>query len=421
VRSISYGISETVNESTRVVREVSERHPLQKGLQIAFGAVAMKRTAFAFGSLLSSVLLAQKSSLQAPITDKDIIELVQHGATQEEVLRVIATAPRVDFYLVPAQERVLLNAGVSEETLMAMAAREEATPVQVIDSKGRAVISQPGYGSIVATPVASSAVSANSNRVATTAPPTPMPVVPVTTTTVAVPLTPAKPPAVSNAWIARPIPGVLFADQQVDSLIRQALSSRRALGLRLNDVQENLFSRLACETCSQSGYTITVYTPEDWIQLAARQARREMLPFSASDVAPITRLPLLHVNALPSVPDYLNANGFAGASSVHRVVLTDTAGRVTIQPVDLAHSEIETNSALRSASFGTAVAAFRMTDVDSLRALDPKGEFFIVVVGDKQNKYFKVKRKHFQALFGTKTFQPTTTASAAPQPTALVP
>jgi predicted nucleic-acid-binding Zn-ribbon protein len=221
----------------------------------------------------------------------------------------------------------------------------------------------------------------------------------------------------SNAAMARPIPGVLFSDQGVDSLIRQALSSRRTIGLRLNDIQENIFSNLACKTCGQSGYTITVYTPEEWIQLAARQARKEMLPFSASDVSPVTRLPLLHVNALPSIPDYLTGTGFAGASSVHRVVLTDTSGRVTVQPIDLSRSEVETNSAYRSATFGTAVAAFRMADVDSLRRSDPKGEFFIVVVGDKQNKYFKVKTKHFQALFGTNAFVPTAMASAATLPT----
>jgi hypothetical protein len=60
---------------------------------------------------------------------------------------------------------------------------------------------------------------------------------------------------------------------------------------------------------------------------------------------------------------------------------------------------IETNSAFRSATFGTASASFRMSDVSTLQSADTRQEFFIVVVGDRQNKYFKVKSKHLKALF----------------------
>ena len=43
---------------------------------------------------------------------------------------------------------------------------------------------------------------------------------------------------------------------------------------------------------------------------------------------------------------------------------------------------------------------FSLEDVERLRSEDPKREFFIVVVGDIQNKYFKVKTKFFNQLFG---------------------
>jgi hypothetical protein len=153
---------------------------------------------------------------------------------------------------------------------------------------------------------------------------------------------------------------------------------------------------MLCKTCGASGYTTTIYTPQQWIANAAQYARREMMPFSRADVTDDMRQPLLHVLALPSTPDYLNATGFSVSSSVHRIVLSDTARQITIQPLEVAHGKRETNSALRSATFGTAAATFLMADVEHLRAIDPKGEFFVVVVGDNQNKFFKVKSKfHF--------------------------
>src|ERR1700687_2291117 len=46
-----------------------------------------------------------------------------------------------------------------------------------------------------------------------------------------------------------------------------------------------------------------------------------------------------------------------------------------------------------------ASAEFSLSDVARLRDSDPKGEFFIVVVGDNQNKFFKVKSRDFKTLF----------------------
>src|SRR5207253_426236 len=63
-------------------------------------------------------------------------------------------------------------------------------------------------------------------------------------------------------------------------------------------------------------------------------------------------------------------------------------------------STLESNSALRSFTQASAGAVFSIEDVKRLRAEDQKGEFFIVVVGDNQNKYFKVKTRFFAQLFG---------------------
>lgn len=61
---------------------------------------------------------------------------------------------------------------------------------------------------------------------------------------------------------------------------------------------------------------------------------------------------------------------------------------------------VESNSALRSFTQSSAGAVFSMEDVQRLRSEDPKREFFFVIVGDNQNKYFKVKTRFFNQLFG---------------------
>lgn len=195
--------------------------------------------------------------------------------------------------------------------------------------------------------------------------------------------------------------GQTLTDAQVIADIDRALSGKRhQIGLTLNDVQTNLFSGLGCTTCKTTGYTIFVYPPESWIELKAVQARREMLPFGLENVTPEMRLPYIHILASPSRPEYLNANGMGMASSVHRVVLSSTDRSDVIQPLSESQAEVESNSALRSFTQSSAGAVFSMADVVRLRSEDPKREFFIVVVGDNQNKYFKVKSKFFNQLFG---------------------
>jgi hypothetical protein len=194
-----------------------------------------------------------------------------------------------------------------------------------------------------------------------------------------------------------------LTDEQVNAAIQRGNHDKRShrIGLTLVDQQEFFLSGLLCTTCQTSGYVITIYTPEQWIEQAARYARREMAPFTIADVPEEMREQTLHVVAMPSTPAYLNGNGFSWASSVHRVVLSDTSRAITIQPVALSHGSIETNSAFRSASFISATVSFFMADVERLRAADPKGEFFIVVVGDNKNKFFKVKTRYMSELFPT--------------------
>ena len=192
-----------------------------------------------------------------------------------------------------------------------------------------------------------------------------------------------------------------LTDDQVRMAIARGNGKPHQIGLTLNDKQTAFFSALACRTCGQSGYTITVYNPEQWVELCAAQAKKEMQPFSVADVTEQMRAPELHVVALPSRAEYLTGNGIAGSSSVHRVVLNDTARQTTVQPLDVRQDTLQSNSAFRSFEYTMASAEFSLSDVARLRDSDPKGEFFIVVVGDNQNKFFKVKSRVFKTLFAT--------------------
>lgn len=72
--------------------------------------------------LLALSLFAQTSG---PLTNQRIIELTRAGVHQDELTRIIATAPEVSFDLTPAGEQQMMQAGVTEETIKAMAARED--------------------------------------------------------------------------------------------------------------------------------------------------------------------------------------------------------------------------------------------------------------------------------------------------------
>jgi hypothetical protein len=191
-----------------------------------------------------------------------------------------------------------------------------------------------------------------------------------------------------------------LTDAQVQASIDDALHGKRHdVGVTLNDMQTLLLSAMACEGCGVSGYTITVLTPEDYIEYLAVQARREMMPFGLADVTPQMRAPVLHIFAQPSTATNLTGAGLSLASSVHRVVLTDSGRSEIVQPLEVTTGTVESNSALRSFTYQSAGAVFPMSEVARLRAMDAKGEFFIVVVGDIQNKYFKVKERYAKMLF----------------------
>jgi hypothetical protein len=193
----------------------------------------------------------------------------------------------------------------------------------------------------------------------------------------------------------------VLTDAEVNAAIQRGSTERnpKTIGLTLLDVQTALLTGMTCTTCGQSGYSIVIYTPIKWVEFKAAMARRMLEPFSIADVDATMRAPVLRVLAFPSRADYINGTGLSLSSSVSRVVLADHNKAAIIQPIQSIQGTEESNSALRSFTYTNAAAKFNLSDVDKIRGEDDKGEFFVVVVGTNQNKYFKVKTRMFKALF----------------------
>src|SRR5579875_287570 len=80
---------------------------------------------FAFMSMLAQTI--------APpvLNNQRISELVTTGVSTTEVIRIISTASRIDFDLRPVSTDALMRAGVPEEVVKAMAARENGQPTVI--------------------------------------------------------------------------------------------------------------------------------------------------------------------------------------------------------------------------------------------------------------------------------------------------
>ena len=153
------------------------------------------------------------------------------------------------------------------------------------------------------------------------------------------------------------------------------------------------------------GFSIDVYTAPTWIGHQANLASHMMKPFTVADVTPDMEADVIRVVAYPSTALNVTGPGLAQASNVTHVVLEDATKKVVIQPIAETTLTQELDSALRSASVYGKVAFFSKADVDRIRGLDGKGEFFVTVLGDNvlmSRKYFKVKAKDFTRLTGQK-------------------
>jgi len=89
---------------------------------IRFGTAALAAT------LLLQTVHAQD---RGPLTNQRICELLADGVSTQEVIRVIMSAKEIDFTLQPAYIDLMMKAGVTDDVIKAMAARENGTKVSV--------------------------------------------------------------------------------------------------------------------------------------------------------------------------------------------------------------------------------------------------------------------------------------------------
>jgi hypothetical protein len=337
---------------------------------------------------------------QTRMTVSDVIKLKRAGLSDDLLIQqILKNNQRFD--LSTNQLIQLKNASVSERVIQVML---DPTSVTVTPTTVPQPVAAPPVSTPTATPVAPTVVQHALTPPADTVPP---PVVqqtayaPVVATPTAPPVNHAQQTAAS-AYAPSPVvntTGRLTDDQVRSAIIRGSLDRKNhVVGLVLNDKQTAVGSAMLAAMANNnsyqvSGYTIVVYTPEQWIESLAFHARREMAEFFFANVNETMREPNLRVVAYPSQAAYLNGVGLSMASSVHRVVLSDTARVTTIQPLEVTHESVQSNSAFRSYDYTSAGATFSMADVERIRATDVKSEFFIVVVGDKSNKFFKVKER----------------------------
>jgi hypothetical protein len=80
-------------------------------------------------ALLPLMLPAQQPSVE-PLTNQRIIDLSRNGVRSDELAVIISTAPQISFDLSPTGEQQMMQAGVTEGTIKAMAARESGANLQ---------------------------------------------------------------------------------------------------------------------------------------------------------------------------------------------------------------------------------------------------------------------------------------------------
>jgi hypothetical protein len=195
-----------------------------------------------------------------------------------------------------------------------------------------------------------------------------------------------------------PLPVATIPESQVEAAVLQGTRdpNPQGIGLYLNDVETAMFSGLADNgQTATSGFSIIIYSPFHWIEYQAAFAHHELRPFTVDDVTPEMRADVLHIVALPNTPDSLTGAGMSASSGVERIVVCDRSKTNTVQPLAEQSATTTVDSALRSKDYTKLASVFNRAEVERLRDLDKRREFFVVVIGDSgARKFFDIKAKY---------------------------
>ncbi len=195
------------------------------------------------------------------------------------------------------------------------------------------------------------------------------------------------------------------AELQAAIAIGQKNRGKR-MGLYLVDQGRGIMNALAAMGSSPgqgptagSGFSLQVYTPLAWVMQMSADAAKRYQPFGPENVTTDLRMPVLRVVVYPDMPTEVSARGMTQTSSVDHVVLRDAQKKAVLQPVSEEPFQEEVANAMGGrAVFMGVRATFSLDDLQALRS--PAGEFHVTVIGDRNEKDFKVKTKHLKDLPG---------------------
>ena len=275
----------------------------------------------------------------------------------------------MSFYLAPTATDALVKAGVSEDVIKLMSARQNG---QGVLSVSNTVLNVPEHR----------AIDKHSD-------PTPSRI------------------ELSHVAVATSInSGDRFSTADTNSFLSV---TNPPTGLFLSDVEQG-FANFAnamntqnpwMKQTSHSGFSVMLYEPKAWIGAKRAKAAKEFKTLSEADLHENDRLSVLRVIVHADKPEYLTALGNADADNSEHVVLRSLDKSVVVQPIAVEPTaEGVWNAFGARAAYAGSIAVFSMAELERIRSISPNREFFVTVVGKKigSNRDFRIKPKHFFAL-----------------------
>lgn len=193
-----------------------------------------------------------------------------------------------------------------------------------------------------------------------------------------------------------------MTDDQIQQAVTAGQKAKgKRQGLVLRDTAAGIAAAMAGSGSSATnGFWLEAFTPLSWIQQQASNAAKEYRTITAANVDDTWREPVFRVLVHPDTPTNVTSDGIRFSASVQHVVLRSEDRKIVIQPLTKEQfTEDAQNGFGAKVTYSGVAAQFPMDALRELRG--PKGdkEFLITVIGTgREEKNFKVKKKHFEDL-----------------------
>lgn len=192
----------------------------------------------------------------------------------------------------------------------------------------------------------------------------------------------------------------LTDDDIAAAIAAGAKDKNKEHGLVLEDSGMKFLNAMASPNATgPTGFSVIVYSPTTWIEQLSADAAREYKELKLEDLTDNDKAPVLRVIVNPNVPTRITGGSTAGSSSVQHVVLRGSNKKGAVQPISKDEFTTPVQNAMGAKLEYVGVrAVFPLDQLQPLRSSDKDGEFLITVVGEKGEKNFTVKKKHFEKL-----------------------